>query len=116
MPVGVGVTNKKMLFLKKCAKFQKQRYLLFMRYMHLILLLYWLSLAINSAIFSLQKPDLVILVIDGNIGQHAFDHRGRNLATAFTQSVDIGAVIVSKMAMPWVVVLLARMSPIHFKV
>nr|ABN09803.1 GTP-binding signal recognition particle SRP54, G-domain [Medicago truncatula] len=43
------------------------------------------------------KPDLVILVIDGNIGQHAFDHRSLKQATAFTQSVDIGAVIVSKM-------------------
>ena len=32
----------------------------------------------NSSIFSLQKPDRVILVIRGNIGQHALDNKTRN--------------------------------------
>jgi len=52
---------------------------------------------INSDIFSLQKPDLIVLVIDGNIGHDAFDDDGHNQTIAFTQSVDIGAVIVTKM-------------------
>ena len=40
----------------------------------------------------LQKPDLVIFVMDSSIGQAAFDQ-----AQAFRQSVDVGAVIVTKM-------------------
>ncbi|PHT51336.1 Signal recognition particle 54 kDa protein 1 [Capsicum baccatum] len=38
------------------------------------------------------KPDIVILVIDGSIGQVAFDQ-----AQAFQQSVALGAVILTKM-------------------
>ncbi|OIT40382.1 signal recognition particle 54 kda protein 2 [Nicotiana attenuata] len=38
------------------------------------------------------KPDLVIFVMDSSIGQAAFDQ-----ALAFTQSVAVGAVIVTKM-------------------
>ncbi|KAJ0986785.1 hypothetical protein J5N97_005141 [Dioscorea zingiberensis] len=38
------------------------------------------------------KPDLVIFVMDGSIGQAAFDQ-----AQAFKQSVAVGAVIVTKM-------------------
>jgi signal recognition particle subunit SRP54 len=41
---------------------------------------------------SLQKPDLVIFVMDGSIGQAAFDQ-----AQAFKQSAAVGAVIVTKM-------------------
>jgi signal recognition particle GTPase len=40
----------------------------------------------------LQKPDLVIFVMDSSIGQAAFDQ-----AQAFKQSVSVGAVIVTKM-------------------
>jgi len=40
----------------------------------------------------LQKPDLVIFVMDSSIGQAAFDQ-----AQAFRQSVSVGAVIVTKM-------------------
>lgn len=39
-----------------------------------------------------QKPDLVIFVMDSSIGQAAFDQ-----AQAFKQSVPVGAVIVTKM-------------------
>ncbi|KAG1678183.1 hypothetical protein FOA52_016120 [Chlamydomonas sp. UWO 241] len=38
------------------------------------------------------KPDLVIFVMDGSIGQAAFDQ-----AKAFRESVDVGAVIITKM-------------------
>jgi len=38
------------------------------------------------------KPDLVIFVMDGSIGQAAFDQ-----AQAFKQSASVGAVIVTKM-------------------
>ncbi|KAL8033008.1 hypothetical protein ABFX02_13G135300 [Erythranthe guttata] len=38
------------------------------------------------------KPDLVVFVMDGSIGQAAFDQ-----AEAFKQSIDVGAVIVTKM-------------------
>jgi hypothetical protein len=41
---------------------------------------------------SLQKPDLVIFVMDGSIGQAAYDQ-----AQAFKQSAAVGAVIVTKM-------------------
>ena len=41
---------------------------------------------------SMQKPDLVIFVMDGSIGQAAFDQ-----AQAFKQSASVGAVIVTKM-------------------
>ena len=40
----------------------------------------------------MQKPDLVIFVMDGSIGQAAFDQ-----AQAFKQSASVGAVIVTKM-------------------
>ncbi|GKB04305.1 signal recognition particle 54 kDa protein 2 [Tanacetum coccineum] len=40
----------------------------------------------------LQKPDLVIFVMDSSIGQAAFDQ-----AQAFKESVAVGAVIVTKM-------------------
>ena len=40
----------------------------------------------------LQKPDLVLFVMDSSIGQAAFDQ-----AQAFKQSVPVGAVIVTKM-------------------
>lgn len=40
----------------------------------------------------LQKPDLVIFVMDSSIGQAAYDQ-----AQAFKQSVSVGAVIVTKM-------------------
>jgi signal recognition particle GTPase len=40
----------------------------------------------------LQKPHLVIFVMDSSIGQAAFDQ-----AQAFKQSVSVGAVIVTKM-------------------
>jgi signal recognition particle subunit SRP54 len=39
-----------------------------------------------------QKPDLVIFVMDGSIGQAAFDQ-----AQAFKQSASVGAVIVTKL-------------------
>uniref|UniRef100_A0A0D9WIG0 Signal recognition particle 54 kDa protein n=1 Tax=Leersia perrieri TaxID=77586 RepID=A0A0D9WIG0_9ORYZ len=39
-----------------------------------------------------EKPDLVIFVIDGSIGQAAFDQ-----AQAFKQSASVGAVIVTKL-------------------
>lgn len=45
----------------------------------------------HSFIF-LQKPDLVIFVMDSSIGQAAFDQ-----AQAFKQSVSVGAVIITKM-------------------
>lgn len=49
-----------------------------------------------SIIFSsycfLQKPDLVIFVIDSTIGQAAFDQ-----VQAFQQGVALGAVILTKM-------------------
>jgi signal recognition particle subunit SRP54 len=38
------------------------------------------------------RPDLVIFVMDGSIGQAAFDQ-----AAAFRESVDVGAVILTKM-------------------
>jgi len=38
------------------------------------------------------RPDLVLLVMDASIGQAAFDQ-----ALAFKQSVEVGAVIVTKM-------------------
>ena len=40
----------------------------------------------------MQKPNLVIFVMDGSIGQAAFDQ-----AQAFKQSASVGAVIVTKM-------------------
>ena len=40
----------------------------------------------------MQKPNLVIFVMDGSIGQAAFDQ-----AQAFKQSASIGAVIITKM-------------------
>lgn len=40
----------------------------------------------------MQKPDLVIFVMDGSIGQAAFPQ-----AQAFRQSVPVGDVIVTKM-------------------
>jgi signal recognition particle subunit SRP54 len=40
----------------------------------------------------MQKPDLVIFVMDSSIGQAAFDQ-----AQAFKQSVSVGAVIITKM-------------------
>ncbi|KAF8025378.1 hypothetical protein BT93_F2272 [Corymbia citriodora subsp. variegata] len=40
----------------------------------------------------LQKPDLIVFVMDSSIGQAAFDQ-----AQAFKQSVPVGAVIVTKM-------------------
>jgi len=54
-------------------------------------------MAINSDIFYLQKPDLIILVTDSNIGQDAYDNDSHRQAIAFTQSVDIGAAILTKM-------------------
>ena len=39
-----------------------------------------------------MQPDLVIFVMDGSIGQAAFDQ-----AKAFRDSVDVGAVILTKM-------------------
>ena len=38
------------------------------------------------------KPDVVIFVMDSSIGQSAFDQ-----AQAFKQSVDVGAVIITKL-------------------
>jgi signal recognition particle subunit SRP54 len=38
------------------------------------------------------KPELVIFVMDGSIGQAAFDQ-----AKAFKESVEVGAVIVTKL-------------------
>jgi signal recognition particle GTPase len=40
----------------------------------------------------LQKPDQVVFVIDSSMGQTSFDQ-----ALAFKKTVDIGAVIVTKM-------------------
>ena len=40
----------------------------------------------------MQKPDLVTFVMDGSIGQAAFDQ-----AQAFKRSASVGAVIVTKM-------------------
>jgi signal recognition particle subunit SRP54 len=45
-----------------------------------------------STLVSLQKPDLVIFLMYGSIGQAAFDQ-----AQAFKQSASVGAVIVTKM-------------------
>nr|GEU59930.1 signal recognition particle 54 kDa protein 2 [Tanacetum cinerariifolium] len=47
----------------------------------------------NDGIFEiLQKPDLVIFVMDSSIGQAAFDQ-----AQAFKESVAVGAVIITEM-------------------
>lgn len=51
----------------------------------------WLQLT-NYLYLFVQKPDLVIFVMDSSIGQAAFDQ-----AQAFRQSVSVGAVIVTKM-------------------
>ena len=40
----------------------------------------------------LQKPDQVVFVIDSSMGQTSFDQ-----ALAFKKTIDIGAVIVTKM-------------------
>jgi signal recognition particle subunit SRP54 len=45
-----------------------------------------------STLVSLQKPDLVIFLMYGSIGQAAFDQ-----AQAFKQSASVRAVIVTKM-------------------
>ena len=47
---------------------------------------------IIESFFRMQKPNLVIFVMDGSIGQAAFDQ-----AQAFKQSASIGAVIITKM-------------------
>ena len=47
---------------------------------------------IIESFFRMQKPNLVIFVMDGSIGQAAFDQ-----AQAFKQSASVGAVIVTKM-------------------
>ena len=41
---------------------------------------------------TLQKPDLVVYVMDSSIGRMSYDQ-----AQAFKQSVAVGAVIITKM-------------------
>lgn len=82
-------TNRKLHSLKKCVKSQKQRY-----YEHIQPTYASFDQHALSTLFllPLQKPDLVIFVMDSSIGQAAFDQ-----AQAFKQSVAVGAVIVTKM-------------------
>ena len=54
--------------------------------------LWWKRWSCFFFFFTLQKPDLVIFVMDSSIGQAAFDQ-----AQAFKQSVAVGAVIITKM-------------------
>ena len=46
----------------------------------------------DHGLFTLQKPDLVIFVMDSSIGQAAFEQ-----AEAFKETVSVGAVIITKM-------------------
>lgn len=45
-----------------------------------------------SCIDCLQKPDQVVFVIDSSMGQTSYDQ-----ALAFKKTIDVGAVIVTKM-------------------
>lgn len=61
----VGGTNKKRPFLKKCAKFQFP-----------VFVIYFQNPLNANIIYSLcivQKPDLVVFVMDSSIGKAAFD-------------------------------------------
>lgn len=85
---------------QEAALFEEMRQVSEATVFHCILYLFLVMFGFHGYVISLfgfhflvlQKPDLVIFVMDSSIGQAAYDQ-----AQAFKQSVSVGAVIVTKM-------------------